>query len=431
MKLVLTDKTTTLPEITYTESQAEAVRLIKEFFEKGTGLFWLAGGAGTGKSTITPYIIKELGLLESDVLVCAPTNKAKAVLAAKGFSEVSTIHKAIKSSRISGPGADRFKALSEELKGVTDAKKDRITSIIKQINELATSGEVWWESVEDTNAGSFKLILVDEASMASDSDIRELEKIGCPILLIGDNNQLPPVGETGFIAVHEPDHILTQNMRQKESNGNIIAASVMVREQPKTLFNTLPYNEWKERSEQSIIKVVDPFKLDRNVAQIQFLAHSNDVCFKHIASVRKDLPATPVAGDRLLSYTTQNAVIKGQIYNVVDCENKNGILHLNLIKEDDGTPIMARTPASNFNKSHSNRHRLELLGHSGVGNIALPSFYYANCITIHKSQGSEWETVGVYLPKSNPYRPMQDDDLMRLKYTAITRAKKELILVVT
>lgn len=412
----------------YTESQAEAIRLVKEFYTESRDVFWLAGAAGTGKSTILPYLIKELGLAEFEVLVCAPTNKAKSVLTSKGFSNVQTVHKAIRSSTIEGPKAGQYRQLNEQLRAMS-AKGQNVKSLIVQINELSQSGEVWWESTSNKKSEKFKLILVDEASMVSNDDVNELKQIGCPILLIGDNNQLPPVGQTAFITENQPDYILTQNMRQKESNGHIINASMLVRENPQTKFDSLPFNSWKERSGQKIIKVCN-FNELTDVRDTQFLAHDNATCFRHIAQVRSELPATPVPGDRLLSYTTFEGIVKGQIYKVDKSEVKNGIVHLDLTRENDLVPVRAITPAANFNKTLTNKARLEQLGHSGIGNLVMPNFYYANCITIHKSQGSEWERVGVYLPKTNYYRPMPDNDLMRLKYTAITRAKKELIVVV-
>ena len=53
-------------------------------------------------------------------------------------------------------------------------------------------------------------------------------------------------------------------------------------------------------------------------------------------------------------------------------------------------------------------------------------FDYAYCISVHKSQGSEFEKV-ILFDERNYYQT--DDDYNRWVYTGITRAKDKLIIV--
>ena len=56
----------------------------------------------------------------------------------------------------------------------------------------------------------------------------------------------------------------------------------------------------------------------------------------------------------------------------------------------------------------------------------LVHFDYAYAITCHKSQGSEWDSVMVY----DEWMPPQVWDMKRWRYTAITRASKQLTIYV-
>lgn len=383
----------------------------------------------THNSTLTPFILKELGLKHRDVLICAPSNKAKSILIEKGFDKAITVHKAIKTSFMNGPGADRYRFL---MAGITDNMDQRALKVIlDEMHELTVDNKVYWDNGTSDQDEKFKLILVDEVSMLAKQDMEELLKIGCPVLAIGDNFQLPAVGYEGFTDHREPDFVLTENMRQIGAGGNIIKASFAVREDPSYLFDSLPLNEWKEKEGQAVMRV-DKSHLDiEQFRDFQFFAHTNSQCFRHIEQFRENLPKTPIAGDQMVSYQTGQNFIKGKIYVVQ--ENaivKNGVAKFPLVPAEGGKVATAKVPEIIFNKTLSDKDRLERLGHTGVGNRSFDSLYYSNCITIHKSQGGQWDNVGVYLPKNTYYRKMALDDLMRLKYTAITRAKKRLVLVV-
>lgn len=62
----------------------------------------------------------------------------------------------------------------------------------------------------------------------------------------------------------------------------------------------------------------------------------------------------------------------------------------------------------------------------------LPTFEPVYAMTIHKTQGSEFEHVALILPKLNPTMPVKNDDNQLLSrellYTGITRAKKRLTI---
>lgn len=426
-----------------TNSQELAINEVRNWLDSPTKPFWISGLAGTGKSTIIPMIIKALNFSDHDYVICAPSNKAVSVLRTKGFNNALTVAKIARTAKVSGPQANRFRQLNKQLKNISSLSSQEIKSINKELSELRGNGEVYWTHSSNT-ADKCKVIIVDEASMLSNKDAKALIDSQSPILLIGDYGQLLSVNTSGnkedssYLEKKKPDVELTEIMRQ-QFLGNIIQASRLVRKSPKYLFSDLTPEIEKEKNGEVIFKTTNLTKelIEEHKIQ-QVLAYSNNVCFNHIAKVRKDKPSTPIAGDRLLAYSTSGPVIKGQIYEVMDCsDNKNGLLAI-LLRDETGLEEMlidTLVPKELFLKSHSNKQRLQLLGNANSnksvpGAEALNYMYFADCITIHKSQGSEWDNVAVYLPKSSFYVNIPDDSLSRLKYTAITRAKKKLIVVI-
>ena len=79
-----------------TADQSEAASLIEEwFFHRNTQIFVLCGYAGTGKTFLVDYIVRQLGLVpgKSAVFV-APTGKAASVLIRAGVP-AATVHSLI------------------------------------------------------------------------------------------------------------------------------------------------------------------------------------------------------------------------------------------------------------------------------------------------------------------------------------------------
>lgn len=421
-----------------TKHQQEKIDQVVDWYENGTGPFWLAGKAGTGKSECLKFVIEQLGLKETEYIICAPSNKAVGVLMSKGFEHAQTVAKVARTSKIAGPGKKRFGELSNQLDFARKKNNHQTTKVILQeLSELRLSGEVYWEQTQRITT-KVKLIIVDEASMLSNRDAASLAATKSPVLLVGDKNQLLSVNTTGSkedessINGKKPHAELTEIIRQS-GDGSIVGAAQSILDDANYKFLDLVPGETKldEETGESITKLTD-IKPDID----QYLAYTNNQCFRHINEVRKDKGAIPEVGDRLLSYSNDGDIVKSQIYKVIQCfDEKNGLLSLYL---EDETGVIKETihtycQKSLFNKSHSNKTRLALLGQSAKKNAPgvteINSFYYADCITVHKSQGGQWNSVGFYLPQTGYYNNIPYDTLRRIKYTAVTRAKKELYIL--
>ncbi|MDL2313035.1 tRNA (adenosine(37)-N6)-threonylcarbamoyltransferase complex ATPase subunit type 1 TsaE [Bacteroidales bacterium OttesenSCG-928-B11] len=170
-----------------TSGQTEAIRLLAEFIcqNEPRSLFLLKGYAGTGKTTIVSALVKALAFAKQDAVLLAPTGRAAKVFSNYADRKAYTIHKHLYRT--------------------------------KMVDGLLHFGR-------KKNVFKNKLFIVDEASMISDKNFsldsqgRTLlddlisyvfEGENCKLLFIGDEAQLPPVGEENSPALM-PDY-LTRN----------------------------------------------------------------------------------------------------------------------------------------------------------------------------------------------------------------------------
>lgn len=156
---------------TLLDSQADVLKRASEFIVKGDprGVFILNGYAGTGKTSLVGALIKALDACKFPVVVLAPTGRAAKVAGSLSAHPVSTIHR-----RIFRP------------------------------NPADQSGRTWCVA---PNQARDTLFIVDEASLIGDTG-KSMQSLlytliryvysapGCRMILVGDEAQLPPVGQT-------------------------------------------------------------------------------------------------------------------------------------------------------------------------------------------------------------------------------------------
>ena len=173
-----------------TDDQASAISAAVNWYKnrrKFQQVFQINGLAGTGKTSLIPYIIDDLGLdPDEDVVFGTYTGKAALVLRKKGIP-CRTIH-----------------------------------SLIYELVENNKGAMVW--RLKDGSNGppsevkSAKLVVLDEVSMVDKEMASDLLSFGKPVIVIGDHGQLPPVNGEAAFAQHEPDAVLTQIHRQAAEN---------------------------------------------------------------------------------------------------------------------------------------------------------------------------------------------------------------------
>lgn len=161
----------------------------------------LKGAAGVGKTHLVSHLIKRVekdyninkGYNNGLIFVTAPTNKALAVLQNKipgsARIEFKTVHSALK-----------MKRFIDSKSGMVKFTRER-SSKVNLFNHC-------------------KMAFVDESSMLNTELLKHLDELKFPIIYVGDQNQINPVGEleTPVFNRNYPVHELTEIIRQGAGN---------------------------------------------------------------------------------------------------------------------------------------------------------------------------------------------------------------------
>ena len=196
-KIVIEDNQLRLPNdkiITFNDQQYEAIQLIRKWLKEANGLnnvFTLSGSAGSGKSTCIKKILDEY---DGNIVVSAPTHKAKKVVINTTGQEGKTLH---------------------SLLGLRpDLNLDDFNPNNPIFNPIALP-----------KICDYSLVIIDEASMINKGLFELIKKqtkgMYTKIIFMGDPAQIPPVGEQDSIVFNPEDvnyYQLTKVERQKDSN---------------------------------------------------------------------------------------------------------------------------------------------------------------------------------------------------------------------
>ena len=398
-----------------TADQKNADNLIKDWFlNSSKPIFVLAGYAGTGKTTLLKHTVTEtLGLVpEESAAFVTPTGKAATVLIRGGIA-ATTLHRLI------------YQSIPEEVEIELNGKKVKIEKLSFKRRE----------SIDK----SIKLIVLDEASMVSDGVLSDLAEYGVKLLLCGDNAQLPPV--EGFNTyLKNPDYMLRTIVRQQLDNP-IIKLSEMAREG-----KYIPYGRYGDT-----VSVMRKQLFTGERRKNYLLKADQIICGinKTRAAINDELRAMrglgrlPESGDKLIcTLNNWEQFIDGEYrFNLVNgiigtayepfYDHSTGIGFMQFKPDflDEFCPEALPFDIGIFTDGrYAYRHGdyFEKFNEEGeaTGAFTLNRFEYGYCISCHKAQGSEFDNAVVF-DESYAFK----EDKNRWLYTAITRAKKKLILI--
>jgi hypothetical protein len=184
----------------FTADQKNAIARLDGFMHADIPCFLLKGYAGTGKTFLTKGLVEYFRKINWTVMLMAPTGRAARILATRTGEGASTIHKGIYNLNVLDE-VQTFKGTKEKYKFRYGLNKDL--------------------------PGIHSVIIIDEASMVSDNEqendffmfgsgrlLKDLMTFTAPnnesrrvkLIFIGDNAQLPPVGDKISGALSQ-DHI--------------------------------------------------------------------------------------------------------------------------------------------------------------------------------------------------------------------------------
>lgn len=390
-------------------SQQLALETLESRINAGSRLVTLSGAAGTGKTTL----IKSLVEVFPDAVVCTPTNKAAQVLQSKGL-DASTFFK-------------KFYVLEE-----TQDHKPKFTSC-KRWSELGRDlppGKIEWAET----------LIVDEASMVTTFSCRDMQRMCQTLVLVGDHHQLPPVGDrenpAGLFGSLTPTAELTEIMRQQEGSLILTAADAARRNDPKLgriLQHFEPQVDFRELAEAGAQMICFTNKERQRI---------NYLCRLILGFTQP----YPQPGDRMVVTNNYSEdLINGTVVDVIDFEwdgrSPEATIYVSIPGIGNKQAKLAMQSFINDQIGSQRDLLLETYSEKNFDDeIIRLEATFAYCLTAHKAQGSEWESVVVFdqrslvrkVQASNALAGMSPDEYARRWiYTCITRAKKNLYVVPT
>jgi exodeoxyribonuclease-5 len=196
---------TALATPSWSAQQRAALDAIETWLTKGASKarspFYLAGHAGTGKTTLA----REIGQRAGDTVFAAFTGKAASVMRRKGCVNASTID-----SLIYMPQLESFCVATPPCIAIQACPHLRDENRCPHLREHFI-GRIL---NEHSAAAAADLIVIDEVSMVGAQMGAHLLSFGRPLLVLGDPGQLPPIKDAGFFTSRTPDFQLTQVHRQ-------------------------------------------------------------------------------------------------------------------------------------------------------------------------------------------------------------------------
>ena len=366
----------------------------------------------THNTTIAEQLIEGV---EGFVPFATFTGKAASVLARKGVKNVSTIHKLIYKPKDKSQA--KLKQLEKER--ATLAKRDPVPKTLIEKIDAAIAQEIdnlkrpmFSLNTEDSPLMGAALLGIDEYSMLDTFLRDDLLSFKVPMLLLGDPGQLGPVrGTSGFTG--EPDQLLTEIHRQAAESPIIKMATEARMGRP------LRFGDWGEGCEVVRLSDTDPKLIAQWVMETdQLLVGRNDTRKSSNTRVRELAGRTtwwPQEGDKLVCLRNNHEAgfLNGTtwICTAEAQEVDDQTLYLYL-QDDDGTKVECMAHAAYFAGGEPK--------HYDIKNAEC--FDYGNALTVHKSQGSQWDDVLIF-------DEWFSQDRAKWLYTALTRGAKRVRVV--
>lgn len=366
------------------------------------GVFILTGGPGTGKTTVVRAIIRVFDAMGLRIALAAPTGRAAKRMSQSAGEEAKTVHR-----------------LLEMEYGAEDKLRFRK-------NEK--------DQLEDD------VIIIDEASMLdlmlTDALLKAI-KPGARLILIGDVNQLPPVGaghvfddiiKSDRFATVELTHIFRQAQESLiVTNAHAVNhGEYMNLESKSGDFFFLPRQE--DAQTAATIAELCKKRLPKSYGltvfdgiQVITPSRKGDAGTEMLNSALQSVINPPARGKsekKVRDFTLREGDKVMQIKNNYDIEwNKNGTQGFGIFNGDIG--VIKKIDLSEELITVDFEDKICEYDYTMLDELEL-----AYAITVHKSQGSEYPIVIMPLYRYTPKLLTRN-----LLYTAITRAQSIVILV--
>lgn len=477
----------TLPAVTFSDDQAEAFDSLSTMLRQSgidlddsllmpprdstSSVMAVMGKAGSGKTLLLAHLYNALAEAGVEVIsgdyesrrrrdkrtlaILAPTNKAASVLRMRGVP-ATTIHR-ILYTPVYDPEYERIaewlagEIERPEVEGLTDEALTRAHEFYQNNKSipgaLAAAGLrgsdfiTGWKRRENPLDIGF----VDEASMLDDRQFDDLKEIFPTLVVFGDPAQLAPVNQSGnmvFDTLPDPRKLTLERVhRQTQDNPILDLAHALA--DPQLEFHDFEQIiqdvaqrddrvQWGQRVEVDLM-ARSPVLVWRNATRIRLIQAFRTV---YDAPVDSLLPGEPLICDGIelpMKHRKKRidlearGLIKGAQVIYLGPGRKPGFSRLHVVGAED--PQLSAASIVKIEKPDEEEPFIPFAARMGA------TFLHGAAVTIHKAQGSQWDTVQVFAPDIYTAARMGRTEAgtplwKRLAYVAITRAQERLIWVV-
>ncbi len=446
--------------------QEEALAVFSQFLADRNphSIMVLRGSAGTGKTTVAAAMVSTLHRLGQKLTLMAPTGRAAKVFSLHSNLPACTIHRRIyREKNYTGFG------------GTFNLNDNRYRNMLFVVDEASMIGSR--AASGDITFGS--------ASLLDDLIQYVYGGAGCRLLLIGDNAQLPPVGEAEAPALSTPvleahglkvwEYSLAAVVRQSRLSGilyNAIQIRSLINEPVLPRIKLWPFTDVQRVPGDEIIESLATSYSETGIDDTIVLTRSNKragvynqgiramvldreeaLCTGDMVMMVKNnyfyaIPASQngsgngsflANGDRARVlrarrfrsfYGFRFADVSLQFPDYDEAEVEATVILDTLTSE---APALSReqneqlwqSVMDDYQDLSRKTDRLKAMKADRYYNALQIKFAYA--VTCHKAQGGQWQNV--YIDQGYLTDDMITPDYMHWLYTAFTRATRKVFLV--
>lgn len=458
---------------------AEALRAVGVDLDDGTTqppadtpvrqVLAVVGKAGSGKTMLLAGLTKALvrsgveivsgdweGRRRRDrrtLAILSPTNKAASVLRSRGVP-ATTIHR-ILYTPIYKP---EYEKLAEWLagngdrpvvEGLADAAMDRAKAFYDQMSSVPGALAAIGLRGSDFISGwkrrdePLDIAFVDESSMLDERQFEDLREIFPALVLFGDPAQLAPVGLSGEMVFDR----LAAAQRLTLTRIHRQAADSPILDLAHALAGDIGFDDFERMVERTALeddRVVVAERVDADLmARSPVLVWRNAIRIRLIAAFRAAhgapemalLPGEPLICDGIelpLKHRRKRidlearGLIKGAQVIYLGPGTRDGFARLHVVGAED--PQVSAASIIKIERPDEEDPLITTAARMGA------AFLHGAAVTIHKAQGSQWDTVQVFAPDLFAAAQAGREEAglplwKRLAYVAITRAENRLLWV--
>lgn len=392
--------------ITLTEKQRHIVdAAVFWYYNSSQQIFQFAGNPGTGKSVVMNAIIKAIGIPQERVAPMAYIGAAAINMRLKGMNNAKTIHSWI------------YDTIEVPL-------RDENGHII--MNEYFDRPEVKFKRVLK-ELPDIDLIAIDEGGTVPNRMRKDILALGKKVLVAGDLDQLPPVGDTPAFLVDGEIHVLDEIMRQASNSAIVYLCQRAKKGLP---IHTGLYGNEVLVLEEKDFELIAPKVLP--TAGV-VLCGKNETRAKYTDYIRYNIlgkkSIMPECGEKLICRVNDWRLesgginltngLTGRVMNQPDVSSFDGkCFKINFLPDLNPIPFIDVPVDYEFFTTDFNR-RKDMKNFNYCHGEA---FEYGYVETVHVAQGSQWKN-GIYFEEYLPSNNAQ------LHYTALSRFSKKCIYV--